>query len=312
MWLIWKNKKNIKMNMKKIIYVLVCITLLSSCVSTKKYSKVTEKYNVLLGTYNYLQSDTKGCRELMNTMTAQKVKMESQMQALIDENTMLKKNNDQTINQLKDLSVISEQQAQNIKKSLETIDAKDNIINRLHKKASEKDSLNLNLVMNLKGNLRNSNDSDINIKVDKGVVYIDISDKLLFKRGKYEVSDESKEVLAKVAEVLRQHPDMEFMVEGNTDDIPYSSGILIDNWDLSVKRATSVIRVLQNEYGLNPANMIASGRSEYKPIAKGNDEESKSVNRRTRIMVIPQLDQFFKLLEPIKKENTTNKSATRQ
>jgi len=298
--------------MKKIIYVLVCITLLSSCVSTRKYSKVTEKYNVLLGTYNYLQSDTKGCRELMNTMTAQKVKMESQMQALIDENTMLKKNNDQTINQLKDLSVISEQQAQNIKKSLETIDAKDNIINRLHKKASEKDSLNLNLVMNLKGNLRNSNDSDINIKVDKGVVYIDISDKLLFKRGKYEVSDESKEVLAKVAEVLRQHPDMEFMVEGNTDDVPYSSGILIDNWDLSVKRATSVIRVLQNEYGLNPVNMIAAGRGEYKPIAKGTDEESKSINRRTRIMVIPQLDQFFKLLEPTKKDGATNKSATRQ
>lgn len=204
--------------MKKIVYVLTCIALLSSCVSSRKYSKVTEKYNVLLGTYNYLQSDTKGCRELMNTMTAQKVKMESQMQALIDENTMLKKNNDQTISQLKDLSVISEQQAQNIKKSLETIDAKDNIINRLHKKVSEKDSLNLNLVMNLKGNLRNSNDSDINIKVDKGVVYIDISDKLLFKKGKYEVSDESKEVLSKVAEVLRQHPNMEFMVEGNTDD----------------------------------------------------------------------------------------------
>jgi chemotaxis protein MotB len=305
-----KNKKQMKM--KRIIYVLVCITLFSSCVSTRKYSSMAEKYNVLLGTYTYLQSDTKGCRELMNSMTAQKVKMESQMQSLMDENNMLKKNNDQTINQLKDLSVISEQQAQNIKKSLETIDAKDNIINRLHKKASEKYSLNLNLVMNLKGNLRNSNDSDINIKVDKGVVYIDISDKLLFKRGKYEVSDESKEVLAKVAEVLRQHPDMEFMVEGNTDDIPYSSGVLIDNWDLSVKRATSVIRVLQNEYGLNPANMIASGRSEYKPIAKGTDEESKSINRRTRIMVIPQLDQFFKLLEPIKKDNTTNKSATRQ
>jgi flagellar motor protein MotB len=156
-------------------------------------------------------------------------------------------------------------------------------------------------------------DSDINIKVDKGVVYIDISDKLLFKRGKYDVSDESKEVLAKVAEVLRQHPDMEFMVEGNTDDIPYSSGVLVDNWDLSVKRATSVIRVLQNEYGLNPSNMIASGRSEYKPITKGTDDNSKSVNRRTRIMVLPQLDQFFKLLEPIKKDNTTiNKSATRQ
>jgi chemotaxis protein MotB len=164
---------------------------------------------------------------------------------------------------------------------------------------AHKDSLNMALVMNLKGAIGDMNDKDINIKVDKGVVYIDISDKLLFKSGKFEITNEAKTVLGKVATVLKNQPEIEFMVEGHTDNVPYKGGgVLVDNWDLSVKRATSVVRVLQNQYGLDPAKMAAAGRAEYKPIADNSSTEGKATNRRTRIVILPMLDQFFKLLEP--------------
>ena len=157
------------------------------------------------------------------------------------------------------------------------------------------------LVMNLKGAIGNLDDEDINIKVDKGVVYIDISDKLLFKSAKFEVTPQAKEVLGKVAAVLKNQPDIEFMVEGHTDNVPYRGTTnIIDNWDLSVKRATSVVRILQNQYGLNPAKMAAAGRGEYNPVSDNSTADGKAENRRTRIVILPQLDQFFKLLEPQK------------
>jgi chemotaxis protein MotB len=163
---------------------------------------------------------------------------------------------------------------------------------------SRKDSLNLALVMNLKGVIGDLNDKDINIKIDKGVVYIDISDKLLFKTGRYEVTPRAQEVLGKVATVLKNQPEIEFMVEGHTDTVPYRSGVLLDNWDLSVKRATSVVRILQNQYGMDPAKMAAAGRGEYNPLLDNSTAENRAINRRTRIIILPQLDQFFKLLEP--------------
>lgn len=155
--------------------------------------------------------------------------------------------------------------------------------------------------MNLKGAIGNMDDQDINIKVDKGVVYIDISDKLLFKSGKYEITSQAKVVLGKVALVLKNQPDIEFMVEGHTDNVVYNgNGVLVDNWDLSVKRATSVVRLLQQEYGMDPMKMAAAGRGEYHPVADNGTKEGKAQNRRTRIVILPKLDQFFKLLEPQK------------
>jgi len=147
------------------------------------------------------------------------------------------------------------------------------------------------------GIARIMNENYINIKVDKGVVYIDISDKLLFKSGSYDITENAKQVLGKVAAVLKAQPDIEFMVEGHTDNVGFSKGVLIDNWDLSVKRSTSVVRILQNQYGLDPAKIAAAGRSEYKPVADNSTAEGKAANRRTRIVILPQLDQFFKLLE---------------
>src|SRR5204862_1834373 len=209
----------------------------------------------------------------------------------------LKESNTTVLKQLQDLSVVSSSQAENIKKSLDNIGEKDIYIKDLQSSLARKDSLNMVLVMNLKGAIGNLDDKDINIKVDKGVVYIDISDKLLFTSGRYEVTKNAKQVLGKVAQVLKNQPDIEFMVEGHTDNVPYHNGILLDNWDLSVKRATAVVRILQNEYGLDPTKIAAAGRGEYKPLTTNNDAEGRAANRRTRIVILPQLDQFFKLLE---------------
>jgi chemotaxis protein MotB len=199
--------------------------------------------------------------------------------------------------QLKDLSVITGAQAESIKKSLENIGAKDIYIRDLQGSIARKDSLNMALVMNLKGALGNLEDQDINVKVDKGVVYVDISDKLLFKTGSYDVTERAKVVLGKVAKVLAAQPEIEFMVEGHTDNVAISTDELNDNWDLSVKRATTIVRILQKSYGLDPKRMTAAGRSEYLPISDNSTAAGRATNRRTRIVVLPQLDQFFKLLE---------------
>ena len=199
--------------------------------------------------------------------------------------------------QLENLSVISGSQAESIKKSLENIGSKDAYIQGLQSALNRKDSLNLALVTNLKGAIGNMDDKDINIKVEKGVVYIDISDKLLFKSGSYDVTDRAKEVLGKVATVLKNQPTIEFMVEGHTDSVAFKNPVLLDNWDLSVKRATTIVRILQKQYGLDPTRMTAAGRAEFKPVADNTTNEGRESNRRTRIVVLPQLDQFFKLLE---------------
>ena len=213
----------------------------------------------------------------------------------------LKQNNTQALKQLEDMSVITAAQAESIKKSMDNIGAKDSYIQTLQQQMARKDSLNMALVMNLKGAVGDMNDQDINIKVDKGVVYIDISDKMLFKTAKFDITPQAKTVLGKVAAVLKNQPDIEFMVEGHTDNVEYKgAGYVLDNWDLSVKRATSVVRVLQKEYGMDPAKIAAAGRGEYKPIADNSTKEGKAANRRTRIVILPQLDQFFKLLEPNK------------
>lgn len=295
--------------MKKIlpIPILLLTVFLFSCVSTKKYKASQAQYGELQTKYTQLQGDLNNCNDAKNDLARQKSGLESDksdLQNKINELNkqidFLKENNTTVLKQLQDLSVISSQQAESIKKSLDNIGAKDIYIQNLQESLARKDSLNMALVMNLKGAIGNLDDQDINIKVDKDVVYIDISDKLLFKSGKYEVTDKAKLVLGKVAQVLKNQPDIEFMVEGHTDNVPYHSGVLLDNWDLSVKRATAVVRILQNQYGLDPAKMAAAGRSEYLPVASNDTPEGRAANRRTRIVILPQLDQFFKLLEPKK------------
>lgn len=292
--------------MKSGSYTIILSTavLLFSCVSTKKFKASQADYAALQTKYSQLEGDYSNCKDAKAELARQKALLENdkaglntRISDLNQQIDFLKENNTTILKQLQDISVLSASQAESIKKSLDNIGAKDVYIQNLQSAMSRKDSLNLVLVMNLKGAIGDLDDKDINIKVDKGVVYIDISDKLLFKSGRYEVTPRAREVLGKVAMVLKNHPEIEFMVEGHTDTVPYRSGVLLDNWDLSVKRATSVIRILQNQYGMDPVKMAAAGRGEYNPLMDNRTAENRAVNRRTRIIILPQLDQFFKLLE---------------
>jgi chemotaxis protein MotB len=277
-----------------------------SCVSPKKLQDAEAKYGQLNGAYADLQGKY---RDAQDAITKSKTDAErasdktKSLQSTIDELNkqvdFLKTNNNVVLSQLKDMSVVTGAQAESIKKSLDNIGAKDLYIQGLQSSMARKDSINMNLVMNLKGAIGDLNDGDINVKVDKGVVYVDISDKLLFKSGSFNITDKAKVVLGKVAKVLAAQPAIEFMVEGHTDSKQLISGgsLMEDNWDLSVKRATTIVRVLQDTYGIDPKRMTAAGRSEYIPVVENNTAENRAANRRTRIVILPQLDQFFQLLE---------------
>jgi len=265
-----------------------------------------DKYAKLNTFYMQVQDDLKKCREDEAEAARKRTALEAEITGLNKQIDFLKENNNTMINQLKDLSVISNSQAQSIQKSLENIGAKDLYIQNLQSAIARKDSLNMVLVMNLKGALNDVNDQDVEIKVEKGVVFISISDKMLFKSGKYEVTDNAMNVLGKVAQVLNSKPDIEFMVEGHTDNVAIKNNCIADNWDLSVKRATSVVRILQTKFGIDPKRMTAGGRGEYIPLQTNETAEGKAANRRTRIVILPQLDQFFKLLETPQTSTGTN------
>jgi chemotaxis protein MotB len=293
--------------MKKIIlFGISCALLFSSCVSKKILQAEQFRYVQLQTEHLALQEALKSCDNTNTENLRKRVLLEAEIESLKkqigflkENNGFLKDNNNQALKQLENLSVISGSQAESIKKSLENIGSKDAYIQGLQSALNRKDSLNLALVTNLKGAIGNMDDKDINIKVEKGVVYIDISDKLLFKSGSFNITDKAKVVLGKVAKVLAAQPAIEFMVEGHTDSKQLISGgnLMEDNWDLSVKRATTIVRILQDTYGIEPKRMTAAGRSEYIPVVENDTPEHRAANRRTRIVILPQLDQFFQLLE---------------
>jgi chemotaxis protein MotB len=273
------------------------ILTFTSCISKKKLLAEQDKYAKLNSFYMQVQDDLKKCRDEEAEASRRKALLESEIAGLNKQVGFLKENNNTVVNQLKDLSVISSSQAESIKKSLDNIGAKDAYIQNLQGEMARKDSLNMALVMNLKGALSDINDSDVEIKVEKGVVFISISDKMLFKSGSSDVTDKAMTVLGKVAQVLNSKPEIEFMVEGHTDNVAIKNNCLVDNWDLSVKRATSVVRILQNKFNIDPKRMTAGGRGEYVPVQSNDSAEGRAANRRTRIVILPQLDQFFQLLE---------------
>ena len=269
--------------MKKIVIALSFFMLLTSCVSKKQYAALEAKNKE---TQDLLNT----CTVKLNTCLEEKAGLKATVDGLNDKNQYL-------ISQSKDMTVLTTQGAQNLEKSLESIREKDLKISRMQDALTKKDSVTLAVVTSLKAAVGIS-DPDIEINVEKGVVFISIADKLLFKSGSYDVTDKAKGVLAKVAKVVNDKPDFECMVEGHTDNIPYNgSGILLDNWDLSVKRSTSIIRVLTAQLGVKPEQLIAAGRSSYVPLVANDTAENRARNRRTRIVVLPKIDQFYEMVE---------------
>ncbi|MGL2967098.1 OmpA/MotB family protein [Flavobacterium sp. XGLA_31] len=270
--------------MKKVIFALSLFALtLTSCGSKKKIAA--------------LEAQNKECQDLLNSTTVKLNLCLSEKDALSKQNDYLKQNNSDLINNSKELTVLTTKGAQNLEKSLESLKEKDLKISRLQDALTKKDSVTLALVTSLKSSVGIA-DPDIEINVEKGVVFISIADKLLFKSGSYTVSDRAKEVLAKVAKVINSRPTFECMVEGHTDNVPFTgNAILLDNWDLSVKRSTAIVRVLTKDLGVSPAQLIAAGRSEFIPLVDNNTADNRAKNRRTRIVVMPKIDEFYDMIE---------------
>ena len=278
--------------MKRIITLsVVSAILLSSCVSQKKFAE-------LQGEYDSTKLQLTDANAKVLACQVEKDKIAGQIASLEAQNKLLNQNNENNIRQIESLTRLSESASGNIKDVIAQLSEKDKYINGIRGAMSRKDSINLALAVNLKSALADGiQDEDILVDVEKTVVYISISDKLLFNSGSSTISNKAKALLQKVATVIAEKPDMEVMVEGYTDNRPINTAKTKDNWDLSTQRATSVIRVLQNDYKIDPKRLIAAGRSEYLPLATNDTADGRSRNRRTRIVILPKLDQFFDILE---------------
>jgi len=274
--------------MKKFVLILLGGLALTSCVSNKKFRA--------------LQDQLKSTEDLLNTATVKLNSCLKDRELLQSNNELLRKNNEGLLTNLGNMTMLTQKGADNLERSLESIKEKDLTIKNLRDAVTRRDSINLALVQSLKGVLGNLDDEDITVQVDKGVVYVSISDKMLFSSGSYNVTPRAREVLGKVAKVVNNKPDFEFMVEGHTDNVPIKNTCIKNNWDLSVLRATAVVNILQNDFGVSPSRMTAAGRGEYVPVTSNSTPEGRAINRRTRIVVLPKLDQFYNMIEQGMKE----------
>jgi chemotaxis protein MotB len=277
------------MIMKKTILLSICTMLvLTACVSKKDYLALQEKQKE---TQDLLNTATVKLNACLSDQAAANARLEGLKEQLAD----MRRSNEALIKSSQDLTELTSKGAQNLEKSLESVKERDLKITRLQDALTRKDSVTLAIVTSLKKEV-GINDPDIEVNVEKGVVFISIADKLLFKSGSYNVTDRANEVLGKVAKVINSKPNFEAMVESHTDNVSYSKPPLLDNWDLSVKRATSVVRVLES-LGVNSQQLIAAGRSSYVPLVENDTAENRAKNRRTRIVVLPKIDQFYEMIE---------------
>ena len=272
--------------MRKLVALSIFSMLfLASCVSKKEYLALEEEHQK---TKDLLNSATVKLNKCLTDAAAAQARVETMKDQLED----LRKANQDLIDTKGNLTTLTQKGAENLEKSLESLKEKDLKITRLQDALTKKDSVTLAIVSSLKKEV-GIDDPDIEVNVEKGVVFISIADKLLFKSGSYDVTDRAKEVLGKV---INSKPDFEAMVESHTDNVSYSKPPLLDNWDLSVKRATSVVRVLE-ELKVNPQQLIAAGRSYHVPLVENDTAENRAKNRRTRIVVLPKIDQFYDMIE---------------
>lgn len=295
--------------MKKILLLLALMPFIFSCSSKKKIAdlqaQLAELQTKSEQSLGKAKSDLADCQSLTASLQGEIKKRDAdldqknaQLKSLQEQLDYLKRTNTNLLDRLSDLSVINKQGAESIRKSLDALNEQGKYIKDLNSTIQRKDSINLSLVMNLKRSLADVNDEDVTIEVKKGVVYISISDKLMFASGSAVVNNKAEAVLAKVAKVLNDHKDLDILVEGHTDSVPISTDCIRDNWDLSAKRATSVVRLLQTKFSVDPERMTAGGRGEFEPQAENKNRVGRKQNRRTEIIVTPKLDQFFNLLAP--------------
>ncbi len=299
----------------RISWIAAFALIFSSCVSNKKYNamqldmqtqldgankdvaRLGEELNTYMSDLGTCEEDKASLQNLLNFSEEQLVEFRTQVN---DAQAQL----ENQLAQVDDIAVLSKPARDNINETLSQLEKKDIYIDRLIAAKSKADSINLALAFNLKSVLNNGlNDESINVKVDKTVVFINLSDKMLYKSGSANLNNKANETLEKIAKIIASRPDLEVMVEGYTDNVPIRTDCMKDNWDLSVKRATAVVRALQENYGVSPDRLIAAGRGEYNVIATNDTKEGRATNRRTRIVLMPKLNQFYDSLDPATSSN---------
>ncbi len=300
-----------KLTTKLCLSIMVGLSM-ASCVSKKKFASLQsqlENANADLARRGELVNDFKNklvtCEQekenLLKTSQSNLKLREEQISDLKAQITDLQKVRDNQVEQVGNLTVLTQAATNNINRTLAQLEKKDQYISYLQAAKSKADSMNLALAVNLKGVLSEGlADQDVEIKVDKTVVMVNISDRMLFSSGSSKISSRAGDVLSKIAKIVQSRPDLEVLVEGYTDNVSINTACIEDNWDLSVKRATSVVRALQEKFGVDPNKLIAAGRGEYNTLASNDSKEGRATNRRTRIILMPKLDQFYDLLNPDK------------
>jgi chemotaxis protein MotB len=286
---------------------------MSSCVSKKTLEALQSDYdlanqeigklgvdlNKQMSLVTQCEQEKEGLRGDLRTANNTLKLKDEQINDLKAQIQDLRQLRDKQVEQVGDLTILSQSANENIKETLGQLERKDQYINLLSAAKTKADSINLALAVNLKSVLSDGiADDDVEIKVDKTVVFINLSDKMLYNSGSADLTPRANDVLGKIAQIVQSRPDFEVMVEGYTDNQPISRACFKDNWDLSVVRATSVVRVLQDNYNIDPNRLIAAGRGEYNALASNDTFEGRSTNRRTRIIILPKLDQFYDLLNP--------------
>ncbi len=277
--------------LKYISVIAVAASLaLTGCVSKKKYTALQDRYDALSSDYNASQ-----------VALAESRANHRSVEALLEEARRNNKELKQAYNVLQgtlDQSMKQNSQGNvNIAKLVDEINASNRYIKQLVDAKSKSDSLNMILTNNLTRSLSRDDLRDVDIKVLKGVVYISLADNMLFRSGSYEISDRAMEILGKIAKIIKDYNSYDVLVEGNTDNVPISRTNIRNNWDLSALRASSVVQVLQNRFGVDPSRLTAGGRGEYNPVADNTSDYGRQQNRRTEIIITPQLDQFMELID---------------
>ena len=274
--------------MKKISLILMSAILFSSCVSKKDFAALQSEKTKTQAQLSIVKGNLQKCL----------IEQDEKLFALTEQIKYLQADKKNALKQVENLTVLTQSSSDNIKTVIAQLSEKDKYINGVREAMTQKDSLNLAIKYHLTRNLTEGiQDEDIEVNVEKTVVFISISDKLLFKSGSYNVTDGAYTVLEKIAKVINDQPQMEVMIEGHTDTTPIKRDIIQDNWDLSALRATSITRILQYKFGVKPNRLIAAARSQYIPLVSNDTPENRAKNRRTKIIIMPRLNQFFDLLE---------------
>ncbi|MFL0120778.1 OmpA/MotB family protein [Tenacibaculum maritimum] len=280
--------------MRNFFIPLMVIGMATSCVSKKKYVALEENYNNTRGTLQKTTLEKEALEKKFAKIEKRVENYNKKINSLRDVNSDLQKENDVKLDMVGNVAVISNTMKVKMRETLAKVDPSE-----LANAKTLKDSLNIAVAHNLKKSIDTSsleNSDDVNINIDQTVVMISVSDKLLFNTASYRVNRKAYKLLSKLADVIKSEPSMDVMIEGHTDSRSIHNEVIEDNWDLSVKRATSIVRLLEKKYEVDPSRLIASGRGSSVPLADNNSRVNRARNRRTRIVILPNLDKFFGLL----------------